>query len=39
MEVDRLHGVTENVYSEGTHLRVRVHSALSVPFNVYSLLL
>lgn len=39
MEVCRLHGVTENVYSEGTHLRVRVHLALSVPFNVYSLVL
>ena len=39
MEVCRLHGVTENVYSEGTHLRVRAHSALLAPFNAYSLLI
>lgn len=25
MDVCRLHGVTEDVYSEGTHFRVRVH--------------
>jgi hypothetical protein len=34
MEVCRLHGVTETVYGEGTHLRVRFSGA-SVPLSVH----
>jgi hypothetical protein len=33
MDVCRLHGVTEDVYSEGTHFRVCVHPTLLPPFN------
>src|SRR6266436_492444 len=39
MEACRLHGVTENVYGEGTHLRVHVHAAFLVPFNAHTLVL
>jgi hypothetical protein len=37
MDVCRLHGVTEDVYSEGTHFRVRVYPAPLAPFNAHTL--
>ena len=39
MGVCRIHGVTEDVYSEGTHFRVYVLPAPLVPFNVHTLAL
>ena len=39
MDVCRLHGVTENVYSEGTHLRVRIFRPLRVLVDARSLAL
>jgi hypothetical protein len=36
MDVCRLHGVTADVYSEGTHFRVHVHPAPLVSFNVHT---
>ena len=38
-DVCRLHGVTEDVYSEGTHFRVHVHPASLVPFNIHTVAL
>jgi len=35
MEVCRLHGVTENVYGEGTHLRVRFSELFGLPINAH----
>ena len=39
MDVCSLHGVTEDVYSEGTHFRVHVHPAPLAPFNAHTLVL
>jgi len=39
MDVCRLHGVTEEVFSEGTHFRVHVHPDLLAPFNAHTLAL
>jgi hypothetical protein len=39
MDVCRLHGVTGEVYSEGTHFMVHDHPAPLAPFNAHTLAL
>ena len=36
MDVCRLYGVTENVYSEGTHFRVHLHPTPPASFNAHT---